>query len=36
MEILSYGMAVKVISPESLISEVKNIYKGAAEKYRTA
>jgi predicted DNA-binding transcriptional regulator YafY len=36
MEILSYGMAVKVISPESLIREVKKIYTGAAEKYGTA
>jgi predicted DNA-binding transcriptional regulator YafY len=36
MEILSYGMAVKVISPENLIREVKKIYTGAAEKYGTA
>ncbi len=34
MEILSYGMSVKVISPEKLIAEVKAIYAGAAEQYR--
>ena len=33
MEILSYGMAVKIISPERLISEVKAIYTGAISQY---
>jgi len=33
MEILSYGMAVKVISPPRLISEVKEICEGASAQY---
>jgi predicted DNA-binding transcriptional regulator YafY len=33
MEILSYGMAVKVISPERLISELTSIYRGASALY---
>jgi predicted DNA-binding transcriptional regulator YafY len=33
MEILSYGMAVKIISPEKLIADVSKIYKGALGKY---
>jgi predicted DNA-binding transcriptional regulator YafY len=36
MEILSYGMAVKIISPENLIREVKKIYKEAAAQYGKA
>ena len=34
MEILSYGKAVKVISPPQLIREVKGILEGAARHYR--
>jgi len=33
MEILSYGMSVKVISPEQLVHEVNAIYAGAAAHY---
>ena len=33
MEILSYGRAVRVISPERLITEIKTLYKGAAAQY---
>ena len=33
MEILSYGMAVRVIAPERLINEVKAIYTGAIAQY---
>jgi predicted DNA-binding transcriptional regulator YafY len=33
MEILYYGMSVKVISPERLIREVKKIYSGALAQY---
>ncbi|MDP1622707.1 MAG: WYL domain-containing protein [Bacteroidales bacterium] len=33
MEILSYGKAVKVVSPERLISEVRTIYTGAEAQY---
>ena len=33
MEILSYGMAVKVISPERLIGEVKAIYTSSLSQY---
>lgn len=33
MEILSYGIAVKVISPDRLIGEVKAIHTGAAAQY---
>jgi predicted DNA-binding transcriptional regulator YafY len=34
MELLSYGKALKVISPEPLISELLNIYTISAAKYR--
>jgi len=33
MEILSYGMTVRVISPERLIREVRSIYKSASAQY---
>ncbi|MEI7727109.1 MAG: WYL domain-containing protein [Bacteroidota bacterium] len=33
MEILSYGLAVKVISPERLVNEVTAIHKGAVEPF---
>lgn len=33
MEILSYGMAVKIISPERLVKEVNTIYTGAVAQY---
>jgi predicted DNA-binding transcriptional regulator YafY len=34
MEILSYGRAVKIISPERLMNEVKDIYAGALAQYK--
>ena len=33
MEILSYGMAVKIIAPKQLVEDVKAIYRGAAAQY---
>jgi predicted DNA-binding transcriptional regulator YafY len=33
MEILSYGMAVTVIGPETLVSQVKKVYNGALKLY---
>jgi predicted DNA-binding transcriptional regulator YafY len=36
MEILSYGMAVRVIAPKRLIREVQTIYTGAAAQYKNS
>ena len=33
MEILSYGMSVKIITPEKLIKDVSKIYQGAINQY---
>jgi proteasome accessory factor B len=34
MELLSYGKEVKIISPASLVNELKQIYKSALEQYK--
>jgi predicted DNA-binding transcriptional regulator YafY len=33
MELLSYGDTVKIISPKSLIEDLKNVYEKALEQY---
>jgi predicted DNA-binding transcriptional regulator YafY len=35
MELLSYGDTVKILEPQSLIDDLKNIYKNAMQQYET-